>query len=443
MGFSEEMRRSLGVTRLVNRSISPSPISHLIIPFRTISYHQRRRRSGAGKNWTNWYNEFKEHAPHYSNDPSHIRWYPEELKSESRLLEAKAYQRLFDSFPEEMNFTRACALVDRLRLHHGIQPESWAYAGVLIHIGELKDIPFMTHFWKQLKSTNLPNLGANTFNAMAYSFARNRDIEGAQYVLEELQAAGFSLSTNSYNALCSFDQPSLQFMEAIMETLHDKNLKPNVDTYTMMMQCYTRELDFEKVMENFNAITENGGKPTLASYNSLLHSRCVAEQPNDARELLEYMNTEKPHGCAPSTTSYNHLLQYFDSHGKPEEAEQLLKVMKERKVPFDTETINCVVRSKYNYGDPHAAVKFFESMSFRRNEASFAAVIDACVQAGLYDKAISYFNQAKKRGFSYNERSSKPTYIEPLPSVYPRRCDYWESVGDHMMTWDKAIQFNI
>ena len=278
---------------------------------RMLNYHQRMRNSGRGKNWERWYNEFKSVDPYYIDDPTHIKWFPKELRKPERELEAKVYQRLFSSKSEEMNFSRACNIVDTIRLDHGITPQSWMYAGVLYHIGSTKDVYYMSYFWKQLTQNKAVKLEANAYNAIVKSFAQNVDIEGAQYVIEEMKEADLEVNANTYNALCSFDRPNLYYMEAIMETLEDKKIKPNTDTYTLMIDTYTRELDFKNANKMFSAIKENECIPHIYAYEALMRSRCKAEFPNEAREVIEHLHSDKPDGVVPLTSTYNVLLDYF------------------------------------------------------------------------------------------------------------------------------------
>lgn len=410
---------------------------------RNLNTLQRLRNSGKGKNWETWYNKFKTDEPYFIDDPTHIRWCPRELRTDpDKIREARLYQNLFDSNPEEINFRRACVAVDKIRLDHAIEPKSWMYAGVLLHIGKTKDVYFMTYFWKQLQQNSQVKLEESAYNAMVRSFAENVDIEGAQYVIEEMKAAGLSVTANSYNYLCSFDRPNLYFMEAIMETLEKKNIKPNVDTYTLMIDTYTRELDFMNANKMFSSISENGLTPHIYAFNALMRSRCKAEYPNEAREVLEHLHDAKPFGVSPNTETYNTLLQYYDVHGKDEEAEALIRLMKERGVRMNVESYNCLLRSKYNAGKSKDALKVFETFNYRRNEGTYAVAIDSAVQSGEYDKAVQLLKTARSRGYSYNERVSPPTYFDPIPMIYPRRPDYWESCGDQFMTWDRAISFD-
>ena len=409
---------------------------------RMLNYHQRMRNSGRGKNWERWYNEFKSVDPYYIDDPTHIKWFPKELRKPERELEAKVYQRLFSSKSEEMNFSRACNIVDTIRLDHGITPQSWMYAGVLYHIGSTKDVYYMSYFWKQLTQNKAVKLEANAYNAIVKSFAQNVDIEGAQYVIEEMKEADLEVNANTYNALCSFDRPNLYYMEAIMETLEDKKIKPNTDTYTLMIDTYTRELDFKNANKMFSAIKENECIPHIYAYEALMRSRCKAEFPNEAREVIEHLHSDKPDGVVPLTSTYNVLLDYFESHGKDTEADEIMKLMKERGVLYDTHSYNALLRAKYNAGKASMALKIFEKWNFRRDEATFAIAIDSAVQAGQYDTAVTLHERAKNRGYVYNEKTAMPTYYEPIPLVYPRRCDYWEICGDHHMTLDRAISFD-
>ena len=409
---------------------------------RDLNTLQRLRNSARGKNWDEWYHKFKTEDPYYVDDPTHHRWFPKEIREQDKELEARLYQRLFDSTPEEINFKRACNAVDTIRLDHGIEPQSWMYAGVLLQIGSVKDVYYMTYFWKQLQQNSNVKLGANAYNAIVRSFAENVDIEGAQYVIEEMKAKGLEVNANTYNNLCYFYRPSLYFMEAIMETLENKKIKPNADTYTLMINTYTRELDFANANKMFSTITDSGLTPHVWAFNSLMRSRCKAEFPNEAREVLEHMHDEKPFGVSPNTDSYNALLQYYESHGKDEETQELFNLMRERNVKMDVETYNCLIRSKYNSGKAREGIEIFERFNYRRNEATYAAAIDCCVQGGEYDKAAKYHAIAKGRGYTYGERVAMPTYFDPIPLVYPRRPDYWEVCGDHHMTWDRAVSFD-
>jgi len=376
------------------------------------------------------------------NDPTHVRWFPEELRNEDKILEARLYQKLFDSNPEEINFRRACQAVDTIRLDHGIEPQSWMYAGVLLQIGALRDTYYMTYFWKQLRQNRSVKLEANAYNAMVRSFAENVDVEGAQYVIEEMKGEGVEVNANTYNQLCSFYRPSLYFMEAIMETLEQKQIKPNTDTYTLMIDTYVRELDFANANKSFSSIMDNGLTPHVHAYDAIINSRCKAEAPEEARAIVEHLHDEKPYGVSPATSTYNVLLRHYDSHGMDEEADQVIATMKERNIPIDVDTYNCLLRAKFNAGKAQEAVEIFDNFLFRRNEETYSAAIDACVQSGQYDKAVTLHNRMKARGYTYNERTAMPTYIDPLPMVYPRRCDYWEVCGDHHMTWDRAISFD-
>ena len=209
-----------------------------------------------------------------------------------------------------------------------------------------------------------------------------------------------------------------------------------------MIDTYTRELDFKNANKMFSAIKENECIPHIYAYEALMRSRCKAEFPNEAREVIEHLHSDKPDGVVPLTSTYNVLLDYFESHGKDTEADEIMKLMKERGVLYDTHSYNALLRAKYNAGKASMALKIFEKWNFRRDEATFAIAIDSAVQAGQYDTAVTLHERAKNRGYVYNEKTAMPTYYEPIPLVYPRRCDYWEICGDHHMTWDRAISFD-
>ena len=409
---------------------------------RNINYLQRIRNSGKGEKFKQWYKSFVEEDPFYINDPTHVRWFPKSLRAPDNEVKAKLYQRLFDSKPEEINFKRACLAVEHLRLDHGINPESWMYSGVLLQIGSTNDPYFMTYFWRQLQKNPTVTLEANAYNAMAYAFAQTLDIEGAQYILEELKGTGEKLTANSFNSLCSFKSPSVQYMLAIFECLAKEDVQPNTDSYNLLMKAYLKEQYYAKVNDAFSNIQRNGSNPSLESFEIWIESRCNAGFPTEARQIIDHLHSEKPFKIAPKASTYNILLRYFDKIGNDTEADVLVALMKERNVHLDVESYNAWMRAKYNAGKPKEAVEIFNHYSPPRNQATFSAVIDAAVQSSDYQLAADLLALAKKRGFSYNERDAPPTYQRCLTTVYPRRCDYWEDAGDHYMTWDRAVSFD-
>lgn len=88
--------------------------------------------------------------------------------------------------------------------------------------------------------------------------------------------------------------------------------KPNICTYTALVNAFAREGLCEKAEEVFEEMQQAGHEPDVYAYNALMEAYSRAGLPQGASEIFSLMEHM---GCEPDRASYNILVDAFGRAG--------------------------------------------------------------------------------------------------------------------------------
>ncbi|EXB51620.1 hypothetical protein L484_012912 [Morus notabilis] len=234
------------------------------------------------------------------------------------------------------------------------------------------------------------------------NFCRDKKDGCAWDVLCNVIKSNGSVATDACNALLAGLARSKDFkkMNELMEKMKEKDIKPNVVTYGILINCLCKSRRIDGALEVFAVLRQGGEngkylvKPDVIIYNTLIDGLCKVGRQEEGLNLMEQMRSEE--FCKPNTVTYNCLIDGFNKVGEIERGLKIFDQMKRDQVPPDVVTLNTLVDGMCKLGRVGSAVKLFDVMQrtgIQGNAFTYTMLIAAFCSVNNINKAMELFDQ--------------------------------------------------
>ncbi|VVT58650.1 uncharacterized protein SAPINGB_P006315 [Magnusiomyces paraingens] len=305
-------------------------------------------------------------------------------------------------------------------------------------------------------------LSESTYARFIFCFAESNRFDRAFEIWKDLVSSGISPSVQSWNMLLKAaalsNKKQVTLIEALLKKMIDSGVKPNSDTYGILINSYFKAGLSDTAVEIYEKLGEENIPVNLYIFNIMLNGLLRSGQEEAARSLLK---SGMDVGLSPDIISFNTFITTYIREKKYKEAEKIITLMNDVGVTPNVETYTNIIDTIYKVAnkeqiDPHEQIeKIIKSMAeqgirlsvptitaiidgiaksgngnssnlqlyrlmqkkqLRPNIRTFTALINSEILAGDIDRATFFFDEMKQ----YNVIQATTNYNQLLRALTPR-----------------------
>ncbi|KAF5200169.1 Pentatricopeptide repeat-containing protein [Thalictrum thalictroides] len=217
----------------------------------------------------------------------------------------------------------------------GLSKDILAMNVLLDSLCKERGVEYALDAFLEFKNEMPPN--SHTFNVLIHGCCKARQLNKAQWALEEMERYGIHPCVISYTSMIEAycREKDFRKVDAILDEMQSKGCPPNVVTYTIVMHSLGKAKETYEAMGIYERMKRNGCVPDTSFYNSLIYILSKAGRIKDANNIYEEMSKN---GCTPDVTTYNTMISVACDHSQVENALKLLQEMEERPCKPDLKT---------------------------------------------------------------------------------------------------------
>ncbi|KAJ3206178.1 hypothetical protein HK099_000604, partial [Clydaea vesicula] len=234
--------------------------------------------------------------------------------------------------------------------------------------------------------------------------SKKKDVEWFMYYFKKLKLEkNFKPDVYTYNIVLNFfghlrDETRVKYYYNEMQNL---KISPNIYTFNNLINFCSEIQNFSKVKYFFNKILENELTPNIITMNSML--KAVARE-KDLVRVEYYFDKIKKFGLNPDKISYTIVLKAYLDKGLLDKVHKYLNLMKEEG-SLDTVVYNILMQKKLDSGDAERVEIFFKELQSKNLEPdviTYTTLMSSLVDLGRSEEVESYYKEMVSKNIEPN-----------------------------------------
>ncbi|XP_010933827.2 pentatricopeptide repeat-containing protein At3g53170 [Elaeis guineensis] len=285
-----------------------------------------------------------------------------------------------------------------LRKQHWYEPKSQTYAKLLTMLGKCKQPEHATLLFSVMLSEGLrPTL--DVYTSLVGAYGHSGLIDQAIHTIDEMKTISdckpdvytYTVLINCCSKLRCFDQ-----IPALLAEMSYLRIECSIVTYNTIINGYGKAGMLEEMENYLSEMLESGNcLPDRFTMNSIMWA-----YGNSGRiDKMESWYEEFQHmGIEPDVQTFNILIKSYGKAGMHEKMGLVMKFMKKRFFPPDVVSFNLVIECFGRVGNIEKMEYFFRLMKIqgvKPNSITYCSVINGYRKAGLLDKVPAVIRQTE------------------------------------------------
>ncbi|KAG0258197.1 hypothetical protein BG011_003430 [Mortierella polycephala] len=345
-------------------------------------------------------------------NPNLAREYFNEMPLVGLEQDVTHYNTLLNAYAQARNFMGAHQVFELME-EDGIPPDQYTYAAMIKSMKPKKSSEevqaMLNNFMKQVLKPNAKvlaaldkepseivdecmrngiEMGLNDFNMLLIRALRSNRFSQVPYILEKMQGHGHRPNVFTFTAMVDANIKMNKYQEAkeVFRAMEQANIQPDVIAYSAMIAGAMSHAGIQESMDILKAMIQDGLLPNQHTFNSLL-SAGVGEIGVDALDTIRDTMTKLPSClCRPDALTYSILITGFLQNGDLRYSmEWFFKMIDSGFVPAPF-VFNSLMAALHGSGQGQQVMLLWQEMDrlrVRKNEQSYEIAREACEKYDL------------------------------------------------------------
>jgi pentatricopeptide repeat-containing protein PET309 len=318
-------------------------------------------------------------------------------------------------------------LLDEFASMHG-RPDQRAYQKVMVACARLGDVEGVYHVFKQFSDDyGIPrDLGYIT--PLLYVHARLGDVTGTQAQFDRL-TTNFNVKPDTYcwNILLASHARAKDSRGAFkaFRDMQRLGVKPDAYSFGTLMGICSSEGNTEAVHKLVDLAREENITGTTAMVDTLVHSYCLNDEPESAKDLVEAATNMNLEGSP--TRVWNTLLRHYAFKADSEAVLKVQERMRKMSIKPDGMTYAALMTALVVIGKTEDAAKILRSLHFSEHLTAtlfhYSIVLHGFAMEGNRDMVSVIYNEI----LEHFPRPSASARLAVLHSQTRRDKSMWQT----------------
>jgi len=276
---------------------------------------------------------------------------------------------------------------------------SHTYGSLIKAYGHTRDIAGIWRCWKEMRSRHIKPTSI-TLGCMVEAIVNNGDTEGAFDLIQQMQED--DQCSNAVNSViyCSLlkgftREKKIDRAWAVYEEMKERNIELSVITYNTLIDACARcgRMDYlPKILESMKA---NGVKANVITYSTMLKGHCQNGNIQEGFAILEQMKRDA--NLKPDEIMYNSLLDGCAQNHLADEGLRLLEDMQNEGIPPSNFTLSILVKLMNRARRLDRAFSLVEEITkkyhFKPNVHVYTNLVQACASNQQLSRGLDVLEQ--------------------------------------------------
>ncbi|KAK2966652.1 hypothetical protein RJ640_002350 [Escallonia rubra] len=213
----------------------------------------------------------------------------------------------------------------------------------------------------------------------------------------------------------------------IYNGIKDESTRNNVSVCNSVLSCLVRNSKFESCMKLFRQMKQDGLKPDIVTYSTLLAG--CAKVKDGYSKALELVHELKHNALTMDNVIYGTLLYVCAANNQSDEAESYFRQMKDEGYSpnaFHYSSMLNAYSVAGNYKKADGIIEEMKSAGFVPNKVILTSLLKVYVRGGLFEKSRELLTELEALGYAQDEMPyclmmdglAKAGHIDEAKSVY-------------------------